>query len=163
MNKNLLVSSGRLVYDPHRYSAKARNNNPMAIVLVDKGIVDYYRYFVLKHEYDQPYNTERHLLETNKFKLINITCNKTYIESKWSPHITVCDGITPIKEHLYKKLWKKYNNKIISFKYDVSPTFYGKHWALSVDCEEIDNIRYELGLHKKYLHITLGRPIIVEK
>ena len=72
-------------------------------------------------------------------------------------HITVLDGRVPVKnEHMH--LWKKYQGKVIEFKYSPDIQQNWKFFHLTVQCEMLRNIRAELGLNPNYnFHITVGR------
>lgn len=78
------------------------------------------------------------------------------------PHITVISEMIgrDITEEAYSIIKKKYNNKEVSFEYEVSPKSDGNHWWLRIHSNDINFIRKEAGLGKPYwgLHLSLGYP-----
>jgi hypothetical protein len=66
---------------------------------------------------------------------------------------------------LSKQIWEffknKYNNKEIEFEYELQPKTNGKHWWLRVICDDLKDIREEMGYIRDTgigLHLTLGMP-----
>lgn len=85
----------------------------------------------------------------------------------WGPHISVLRGEgTRLSKTDWNFFKKKYNRKRIEFEYEVSPKTNGRHWWLRVTCEELKDIREEMGYHRDSrwgLHLTLGMPIPLHK
>lgn len=75
----------------------------------------------------------------------------------WGSHISIVRGEMPVNIDA----WKKYDGQVISLEYDPDIRSNGKHWWLKVECEQMLDIREELGLVRKHplsLHLTLGMP-----
>ncbi len=76
----------------------------------------------------------------------------------WGAHISVIRGEEPPN----KELWKKHQDKEVTLLYDPNVRTNGDHWWMRVHCNELLDIREELGLPRfgaLTLHLTLGRPI----
>jgi hypothetical protein len=75
-------------------------------------------------------------------------------------HISVVRGEETEKEN-WENFKKSYNNKDITFTYNVSPRTNGQHVWLRVISEELKNLREQMGYSrdgKWGLHLTLGMP-----
>jgi hypothetical protein len=123
-------SSGEIYFYPKKYSNKA-----WAIINCEIGIVEYYQYWIEK--------------------LYKIKLQKP----KHGAHIT-CIREEQIKDEVYDELWTKNQNKTIIFEYSNKIETNGEHFWLPIICEEIFDIREEMGLVRKgefSLHLTIGR------
>jgi hypothetical protein len=131
-----LRGSGKLVYNPHRPDLrKTRQADDWWLVVnTDNGIGEYYRWWI------------------KKMKGIEL------LRPAWRTHVSILNGREPVQPE-YLHLWKKYQNKPIHFEYSVDIEQHWKFFVLPVRCEELVNIRGELGLSTKKspLHITIGR------
>lgn len=132
---------GTVVYDPYRGGMK-NNTNWWMVVEVPGEITDFYRSLVEKQygmKLQQP---------------------------AWGPHISIIRGEKPTEDKM--NLWKKIHGKKVHFEYRPYLRYNGdtqnnKHdtgtfWFIDVRCQEMVDIRAELGLpHDWLFHITVGR------
>ena len=127
-------SYGIVKYDPPRPGMK-RRTDWWAILMVDREITRYYRWWVKKRfwiDLDQP---------------------------SWDAHISIVRGEKPRPGKT--ELWKKYQNEKISFRYSHEvkqvknkPEF----WFVEVEAPRLLEIRREFGLPADWpLHLTIGR------
>ena len=73
----------------------------------------------------------------------------------WDSHITVIRN----EEPLHKEYWEKYSGKTVEFEYETSPLTDGNYWWVTVFCEELLDLRTELGLPREPefpLHLSIG-------
>lgn len=73
----------------------------------------------------------------------------------WDSHITVIRNEEPSD----KSLWEKYSGKAVKYEYHHEPLTDGNYWWLNVFCEELLQIRVELGLPREPqfpLHLSIG-------
>lgn len=146
-------STGKIVYDPHRYGMK-NNTNWWCVINVDKEITRYYRWWIQR---------ELHI--------------KGLHPPSWDAHISVVRGsgdIVSYDRNLVRDkndapdrfaLWKKYDGEQVEFWYDHNPQrgkdrpeLQGTFWNVEVICPRGTEIRKELGLkHDWSLHLTFGR------
>ncbi len=123
-------SSGKIIYDPKR----GKVCDPFwAIVVCDEGIIDYYRWHLLRWG-----------IESERGSL-------------WGSHISFVKGERP-KDI---SLWKKYDGLKIEFSLSNNIRFdNGIHIWLDIYSPQLHDIRKELGLKdlsSMSLHLTLGR------
>lgn len=126
-------AEGKIIYDPT--AGKAANKWWM-IVECPQGILDYYYYWI-----------------TRKTK---IRIQKPLFGS----HVSVIRGEEPSKE--YQHLWRKHHEKTVTFYYEHEVFYADNFWWLRVKCDELKDIRKELGLNPEVehgLHLTIGRKI----
>lgn len=74
----------------------------------------------------------------------------------WGAHISVVRDEKPAKP----ELWNAWQGKRISFTYDSEIKGYAEYLWLNVQCEELLDIREDLGLYRFpefSLHLTVGR------
>lgn len=137
--KNKLKEIGYLKFDPKALTFGDKLFKPWWCILIldkDNDIDTYYKWFI--------------------FKRYGIKLQRP----AFGTHISLIRG-EPINEKIWKYYKNKYQNKSFKFNYEVSPRTNGKHWWMKVDCEEIENIREEMGYSRKGkfgLHLTLGMP-----
>ncbi|MEO6303505.1 MAG: hypothetical protein ABIP51_10040, partial [Bacteroidia bacterium] len=113
-----IESKGKIVFDP--LVEKQKDNKPFwAMVMLDGDICLYYLWWLEK----------RFGLKLQK--------------PLWGPHISFIRGE---ETGLWNLIKEKYNGKDINFIYDLNVKSNGKHWWLRVTCEELKDIREELGL-----------------
>jgi hypothetical protein len=96
-------------------------------------------------------NLYRHL-----FWLNNHRCRKLQ-KPAWGAHVSVLRNEEPPDEK--KHLWEKYADQEIEFEYTTFVGNNGEHWWLPVICEELLDIRTEMGLPRDPyypLHLTFG-------
>jgi len=137
-------STGTIIYDPYRGAMQRRTTN-WCIVNVDKGITDYYRWWLRyqRHIYLQP--------------------------PSWDAHISIVRG-EKINDDKLKAFWKKYQNQRVGFTYQHVGDFYatrskysqsqddGTYYCVDIQCSFLDDIRDELGLRTGFkYHLTFGR------
>lgn len=80
----------------------------------------------------------------------------------WGAHISIVRGEEPINIDL----WGKYQGKELEFSYGEFIKTNGSHWWLRIVCDQMNDIREELGLPRKHqigLHLTIGTPIPVQQ
>lgn len=127
-----LQSSGKVIYSP---AIKNVCDPSWVILECDKGIIDYYKWFLTK----------------KGVKLDALM---------WGSHISIIrGGVWDRIEDEYKEYWKFNNGQIINFKYGDLVTN-GVHWWLEVQSEELEEMRKYLGLnpHPDFgFHITIGK------
>jgi hypothetical protein len=75
----------------------------------------------------------------------------------WGPHITVVRGEQPMGQG--RNLWGTAYPRPLVFTFDPELRTNGKHWWINIECPEILDIRYKLGLRPEprvRLHLTVG-------
>ena len=80
---------------------------------------------------------------------------KQLLRPAWDSHITVIRN----EEPLHKEYWEKYSGKMVEFEYETSPLTDGNYWWVTVFCEELLDLRTELGLPRDPelpLHLSIG-------
>lgn len=107
----MLKSIGRLIYEP----------GFRLIVLVDKGLADFYRSLIPKS------------LPVQK--------------PRWAPHITVVRSEKETPAH--PEHWSKYEGKEVEFCYDPFIRIDKTYYWLNTWCDRLVEIRTELGLPAK--------------
>lgn len=131
-------SVGTFVYEPKRPGMrKVGRNTPWWLIMdVDNGIGMYYRWW-LKRKFGQAYEIQ---------------------PPAWGCHITVVNDRDIIKPE-FKEHWKKYDRQKVQFEYSPHLELHWRFWCLPVKCEQLVEIRNELGLDTKKhpFHITVGR------
>lgn len=73
----------------------------------------------------------------------------------WDSHITVIRNEEPPR----KEVWERYAGKEVEFEYENSPQTDGNYWWVPVSCQELLNVRTELGLPMNPefpLHLSIG-------
>jgi len=73
----------------------------------------------------------------------------------WGAHVSVVADEIPLNQ----TAWRKYDRKLINFDYLPQPLGNGKYVWLPVVCEELLDLREELGLKRNPyhpLHLTVG-------
>lgn len=90
-------------------------------------------------------------------------------EPAWGAHVSVVRGEIPPNQDV----WNKHQGKVIDVTLEVDVRTNGGHWWLRATCEELKDIREELGLYRHGkpfedgghmgLHLTLGNPIPLHK
>lgn len=81
-----------------------------------------------------------------------------FVPPAWGPHISVTRGERIDKSK--RALWKSLRNRQIEFNYDPNLRTNGEYFWYQVECEELLDLREELGLRrepKQRLHLTVGR------
>lgn len=139
MNKDLLYGRGKIVYDPFRPNIKKEKNVWWCVVEIDDEIANYYRWWVSRRYH------------------------KTMLKPSWNAHITVVGGTKP--KNINK--WKERHGQEVIFAYEHYPQTYDPnvrrsseppHWWVRVYCDELNDVREELGLRREYpFHITVGK------
>ena len=79
--------------------------------------------------------------------------------SRAGSHVTVINGTVEF-ENIDWSLWRKYDGKQVSFSYELEIKSACDYYWLTTYCEELLDIREELGLnrHLKHpLHLTIAR------
>ncbi len=74
----------------------------------------------------------------------------------WDSHVSIIRCEEPPRYDL----WRKWDGKVIEFRYDPELKTNDEYYWLDVECEEFLNIREELGLPRQPifgLHLTIGR------
>jgi hypothetical protein len=130
-----VTTDSKLVYAPPRPGLKKKNRQTswMVVAEIDRGITEYYRWWVLK-----------------RYGII-------LQHTAWKPHVTILDGRHAVDKK-YHSVWKKYNNVIVPIEYSVEIEQHWKFWILPVKCDLFLDIREELGFSTNFpLHITFGR------
>lgn len=78
----------------------------------------------------------------------------------WKEHITVIRDEEPLNDK--KIFWERYNGYSIEFFFRIVPETNGEYWWLPVECEQLLDIREELGLSRNPyypLHLSIGHKI----
>jgi hypothetical protein len=131
-------STGKIVYDPPRGDMK-RRTKWWCVLEVDNNIANYYRWWVEK----------QYIISGNGDV-------KRFITPPWRAHVSIIRGEKP-EDHL-KHLWKKYQGKIVSFRYKHYPYQARKKgtWCIEVESPFLMNIREELNRPTHWpLHLTV--------
>lgn len=129
------TSTGTLRYSPKLIGDQPQSPNWWLIVSADSQIGKYFRHLYLLDHY---------------------RC-KTLRKPAWDAHVTVIRNEEPLDENKY--LWEKYAGLKVEFQVDCDPKSNGEYCWLPVICEQLLDIRVELGLsrHPNYpLHLSIG-------
>jgi hypothetical protein len=131
----MYISTGKLIYDP-----QARPDLPLGKWwLMLKCCPDLARYYLSMFNWA---NRANFLIQKNA----------------WGSHISVIRGEEPKN----KEFWKENFGKLVTFKYTGEIKTNNIYCWLSIECEEVLDIREKLGLPKYPvfgLHLTLGKRI----
>ncbi len=144
--ETLFKSRGKIEYMMGREGGTKRAGQPWVIVHVPNSIAEYYRAQIVRHLIN-PFNQEPYPNNPQPDKIH---------PPKWGAHITVLDGRYDIPE-ARQKFWKKYDKQTVEFEYSPRVQQIWKFFVLPVKCDLLEQIRTELGLQPKPLHITVGR------
>lgn len=92
----------------------------------------------------------------SQFNFANRAKNVQLMRPSWHAHISIVRG-----EKIHnKELWDSLSGKEVEFKYDpINWLTGGKHYVFDVECEEVLDIREQLGLPRQPfydLHLTIG-------
>ncbi|MNK46285.1 hypothetical protein D3C87_650670 [compost metagenome] len=144
---NWFHGRGKLVYDPVRPGLKSKNKW-WVVVELDRGITDYYRWWVNK-EILNPLGFERKGLQM----------------PAWGAHMSIVRGEQPRPDKLH--LWNKYNGETVDFRYSYVVRQSGDttggdrpdvFWFVDSICAKGKALRDELGFPSNWkFHITVGR------
>ena len=132
---------GTIVYDPFRGKMKTRTKW-WCVLELDKEITRYYRWWIEK---------ELHI--------------HSLVQPAWDAHISIIRGEEPADN--LKHLWKKYDGKVVEFKYEHNPETVGPKvnrnstdtvWTLRIRDPFLLSIRSELGRPSNWnLHLTVAK------
>lgn len=136
-----IKTSGKIRYNPWRKGATKRATKPWVVVDADWGLCEFYRYMIM-----------RDLI--NPFRQDPIP--HRIHPPKWGCHVTVLDGRHDIPQS-NMHLWNKFEGQDIEFEYSPMIEQHWKFFVLPVRSQRLMEIRRDLGLPKKPLHITVGR------
>ena len=156
-NYAYFTATGRILYDPKRPGMRkvtrasgASNIDWWCVLLVDKEITRYYRWWV-----------QRHLWAWTAVQ------PDWLCQPSWDGHVSIVRGETPRMNH---DMWRKYQGEKVEFRYAHYPrrttmddrkrrySKDGDFWFVNVECPRIDEIRSELGLQSNFrYHLTVGR------
>jgi hypothetical protein len=131
MMENLIETTGKIVFDPQREDSFA----PWwAMIELDCDMCGYYQWFLKKR--------------------FGVKLQKPL----WGPHVSFVRGEECDKDKwgYIKALW---NNIPVGFSYNPNVRTNGNHWWMNVQCEQIEQLRIELGLPRDShfnLHLTIG-------
>ena len=124
-------SFGTLRYSPKLLGEQKTSENWWLVLDCDKEIGMYYR------------------------KLHFFSCYEKLSSPAWDSHITVVRNEQPP----HKQHWHKYDGKRVEFEYQHFTHTNGAYWWLDVNCQELLDIRVELGLPMNPefpLHLSVG-------
>lgn len=96
----------------------------------------------------------RHLMYKRRYNTFMLN------QPSWNQHITVIRNEEPADE--YKVHWEKYNGLKIEFEYNNKIYNNLAYYWVDVSCEQLYDIRLELGLPKEPLysfHLTIGNDL----
>ena len=132
----VIEAKGKLIFNPVNITKKHEKQDWKKIVMIniDCNIDKYYAWF-LKKRFD-----------------LNLLPNLR------GPHITIISDIISNIE-LYNNAENLFNNKEISFFYELEPRTNAKHWWLRIHCPEAESIREYIGLTREpyhSFHLTIG-------
>ena len=80
-----------------------------------------------------------------------------FVKNLRGAHITIISD--RISAEMFNEATKLFNNKEITFFYEIEPRTNSKHWWLRVHCPEAEAIRESMGLSKEPyfgFHLTIG-------
>lgn len=141
MEEFIFKTKGKVIYDPPRPGLKTKNQW-WCILTIDRGIVEYYRWWVNKSI-------------ANPLQLPK----KDVCIPSWGAHMSIIRGEKPRPG--YEHLWKKYHGHEFEVEYSNVPkeTISGeKFWYLNCVCPEAKAMRDELKFPSNWnFHITIGR------
>lgn len=155
-------AKARIVFDPLPIiGSKEKMFKPWWVIAVvdghnGKDLGDYYRYLLEKR-------FGLHVQTSYTDKGVNV--ERTSIGLKlqlpaWGTHISVVRG-EPVDKRVWENYKSQYHDKLVDFKYSISPRTSGVHWWLNVKSEELLDLRELMGLPRNpkwSLHLTLGSP-----
>lgn len=145
--ETLFKSRGKIEYVMGREGGIKRAGQPWILVKVPNSIAEYYRHQII-NTLVNPFRMDPNLGLDREPDRIH--------PPKWGAHITVLDGRYDIPKER-QQFWKKHEGETVEFEYSPYVQQVWKFFVLPVTCPMLDNIRAELGLPKKPLHITVGR------
>lgn len=134
-------SVGKLRYSPQLLGADSVSESWWLVVDCDPDIGAYYRAL---------------------YRLQHHDCRKL-LRPAWREHISVIRNEEPPEDRKY--LWKKYDGQQVEFTFRQGVRTEGFYFWLDVDCDEVLNIREELGLPRDPefpLHLTIGNATLLE-
>jgi len=127
----MYTSTGRLIYDPHRFSMK-KKNKWWCVFIVDKEITRWCRWWIKKEYW------------------IDLC------QPSWDAHISVIRGEKPADD--LKHLWKIDHGKRFEFKYSNRIVRNGNFWLVEVEAPKLKAIRTRFNFPTNWpLHLTIGR------
>lgn len=169
---NWFTGYGKIVYDPVRETLRTKNDW-WVVLDISETITDYYRWWANRHvnplrysKEDQIFWTWPHLRDKRE----------DLLPPTWGAHMSIIRGEKPPKNKMH--LWKKYDGKIVQFKYsnnlrysgdkpvkfidgrtaEVDPDKHGVYWFVDAVCDTGKRIRDEFGFPSHWsFHITVGR------
>ncbi len=126
---------GKLKFQPENKTKKHNKQDwkKIAMILLKCDLDNYYAWFL----------TKRFGLE--------------FVKNLRGAHITIISD--RIDSELFKEATKAFNDKEITFYYELEPRTNTKHWWLRVHCPEAETIRTSMGLTKEPyfgFHLTIG-------
>jgi hypothetical protein len=136
---SLLVSSGKISFDPVHYTKKHNAQGSWkktAMITVNDDMAAYYSWYV-QRRYGLKLNPP---LRGTHVTFINDRITSPYLLDK------------------YEMCKDKYEGKIIEFTYDTDVRTNAEHWWLKVNSNDMLYIRDEIGIGKPFfgLHLTIG-------
>ena len=126
---------GRLKFEPEKIIKKhvVQDWKKVAMIMIDCDIDKYYTWFLKK-----------------RFRL-------NLLKNLRQPHVTIISD--KMDSDKFKEAIKLFDNKEITFYYEVEPRTNTKHWWLRVHCPEAEAIREAMGLSREPyfgFHLTIG-------
>jgi hypothetical protein len=126
-----MKSSGTLRYSPKLLGGKSEKW--WLVLDCDEGICAYYRGLYRLHHHG----------------------TRQLMRPAWDSHITVIRN----EEPSHKEFWEKYAGKTVEFQHETFLHTDGNYWWVTVICDELLNLRTELGLPRDPelpLHLSIG-------
>jgi len=159
----MFEAKGKIVYDPDRPVDLSRGADWWVIIEPFGGteITRYFRWFVDREilnplGFDTPKLAKKHGFDK--------MCQPAF-----DAHVSIVRGWNDVRHNIeqVKKVWKKFDGQVVTFKYDLNIRQSGDttgwdrpdhFWFVGVDCPMIDKIRNEMGLRTGWRHhLTIGR------
>ena len=131
----LIKTKGTLIFEPPNITKKHNKQDwkRVAMIMLNCSMDMYYAWFLEKR------------------------FNLNFIKTLRGPHITIISD--KLNKLTFEEGSKLFNNKEITFYYELEPRTNGKHWWLRVHCPEAESIREILGLTREPyfgFHLTIG-------
>lgn len=136
----MYTSSGIIEAFPVAKSIPRRPDSWWMVLQCDEELARYYRYLFDRRQY-------------------GLTARWPMQPPPWGSHITIVRDEKPTKP----EKWMSWQGKRVTFTYDPQVKGNDEYWWLQVRCEELLDIREELGLNRFpefSLHLSIGRYMI---
>jgi hypothetical protein len=160
--KMVIKAKGKIKFEPENKTKKHENQDwkKIAMIMVNGDIDDYYGWFLLKRFNPAGFGlidgeVINNMVVNAPKKDMPISLN--FIKNLRGPHITFISD--RINSKIFEQAKEQFDNKEITFYYEIEPRTNGKHWWLRIHCPDAEIIRESMGLSKEPyfgFHLTIG-------